>query len=139
MEDLYQINQRIRDLMAFLGFPDNVDGFYKKFLGDGPSERLRLVFKDKNPIKLDFLIEITKNIGERAGHKVNHHWLLTGQGLMFLEEKHTAATNLDEAAVNEQEETLKSLSNSVATLTRANLIHAQTIAQLLSREVVKQG
>lgn len=58
-------------------------------------------------------------------------WLLTGEGDMW-EEKHTAATNTLEAAV-------KSLADSVARLTEANFTANQTIAQLLSREVIKQG
>lgn len=89
------INQRIREIMAFFGFSENVAGFYKKFIAEEenePSEKLRTVFKDLNPIKLDFLLEITGKIGERAGKIVNGHWLLTGEGQMFVEENSTLAT-----------------------------------------------
>lgn len=93
MDSKFLVNQRVRELMAALNFPENVDGFYKKFIGDSSSERLRLVFNDRHPIKIEFLLEIAKNIGEKANKKVNGHWLLTGEGEMFLPEKGTYILN----------------------------------------------
>jgi hypothetical protein len=113
MDDRYPINQRIRELMMFFGYADNVDGFYKRFIADTKedrSERLRAVYKDINGIKLDFVLEITRKIGDKTGKIVNGHWLLTGYGSMFFEENITAATKSDEAAVKvEWEELVKDL------------------------------
>lgn len=65
--------------------------------------------------------------------EINPGWLLKGVGNIRMdEEKHTAATKPIEAAV-------KSLADSIAKLTEANFTANQTIAKLLSGEVVKQG
>jgi hypothetical protein len=87
MPNKLAINQRVRELMAALGYSDNVDGFYKKYFGEGRSEKLRTVVKDLNPIKTDFLVEIADKIAQTDGRKVNGHWLLTGIGEMFISEE----------------------------------------------------
>lgn len=132
----YPINQRVREIMAELGFADNVDGFYKEYIGKGSSERLRTVYKDINLIKLDFLLEIAEKIGKKINKKLDYHWLMTGEGEMFLKEKHTAATNSTEAAV--LIETIKKMSDTIAELTHGNAIANQTISDLMRREMVKQ-
>jgi len=86
MNEKLAVNQRIRELMAALGFPNNVDGFYKKYFGEGRSEKLRTVVKDINPIKTDFLVEIAEKIAQVDGKKIDGHWLLTGDGEIFLPE-----------------------------------------------------
>jgi hypothetical protein len=134
MEEKYAINQRVRDIMSHFKFGDNVDGFYKKYIGEENSERLRLVFKDKFPIKLEFLLEITKNIAEKEDRKVNGHWLLTGEGQMFLDEKGTAATNNEAAAFKKEAEKFRRAAEALA---RVNLINAQTITELTGGEVIE--
>jgi hypothetical protein len=66
---------------------------------------------------------------------INLRFLFTGEGTP-LEEKHTAATNSTEAAVKE---VITSLTATISRLTEANFVANQTIAQLVSREAVKQG
>jgi hypothetical protein len=143
MDAKFLVNQRVRELMTALNFSENVDGFYKKFMGDSSSERLRLVFNDKHPIKIEFLLEIAKNIGEKTGKKVNGHWLLMGDGEMFLDEKGTTATNSNEAALNkrikELEAQLQQALDNNTGLIRANAIHAESFRDFLAGKMVKQG
>jgi hypothetical protein len=102
------VNQRVRELMANLGYTKNVDGFYKTYFGSGRSEKLRTVFNDENLIKTDFLVDIINRIAEKSGRQPNGHWVLTGQGTMYLTEKPTPATkNAD--ADREREELYKDL------------------------------
>lgn len=95
MTDKFTVNQRVRELMAALGFEDNVDGFYKRYFGEGRSERLRTVVKNANPIKTDFLVEIADKVAQVEGKKINGHWLFTGEGEIFFERTDTTQLLLD--------------------------------------------
>jgi len=88
------VNQRVRELIAALGFGDNVEGFHKRYFGEGRSEKLRNVLKDANLIKTDFLVEIAENIARVDDKKVNLNWILTGHGEMFLENGDSVKTQL---------------------------------------------
>jgi hypothetical protein len=79
------VNQRVRELINSLGFGDNVEGFHKRYFGEGRSEKLRNVLKDANLIKTDFLVEIAENIVQIDGKKVNLNYILTGDGELFLQ------------------------------------------------------
>ena len=88
------VNQRVRELITALGFGDNVEGFHKRYFGEGRSEKLRNVLKDANLIKTDFLVEIAENIARVDGKKVNFNWVLTEHGEMFLENSDSVKTQL---------------------------------------------
>lgn len=99
MPDKYAVNQRIKEVMTALG-ETRVDPFYKKRWGkDAVSERLRTIVANETGVKIEFILEFTEKVAEIDGKKINGHWLLTGEGSMFLEEKGTAATNSTEAAL----------------------------------------
>lgn len=72
--------------MERLGYPDNVHGFYKKYFGSGPSEKLRTIFHDFNEAKTEFLVELTEKVVGPEGEKLNGHWLLTGIGEPFFKD-----------------------------------------------------
>ena len=89
---------------------------------------LRRSAKDKTNIGINLIDNFLSKFPE-----VDVTWLITGEAAgMQNDKKHTAATNPIEAAV-------KSLADTVAKLTEANVIANQTIAKLAGREVVKQG
>jgi hypothetical protein len=105
MESRYPVNQRIRDLIRYLGYVKdktdklNVDGFYKKFINpEGSSERLRTVVIDKFEVKTDLLVEIADKTRDRKGQKLNANWLLTGEGEMFLSKNGTPVGNTTDKA-----------------------------------------
>jgi hypothetical protein len=89
MSDKYAVNRRIKAIMKELGEP-KVDPFYKKYWGkDAVSERLRTIVANETGVKTDFIVEFTEKIADADGKKINGHWLLTGEGAMFLDEKST--------------------------------------------------
>jgi hypothetical protein len=89
----YIVNQRVRELMKALGYKgDKLDAhhFGQKVLGEGKrTEVVKNAYRDKNGISAEILRLITTNIVNDKGQKVNGHWLLTGEGSMFLDEKST--------------------------------------------------
>lgn len=103
----YPVNQRVRSLMEAIGFKDEPHKFGVHLLGKGQrTEKVKNVFNDVNGISADMLALITKKIVDSQGHPVNGHWLLTGEGEMFLTEKTTPES---EVVVREREELFKDL------------------------------
>ena len=94
MSTKMSVNQRVRELVTALGFGDNVEGFHKRYFGEGRSEKLRNVLKEANLIKTDFLVEIVENIARIDGKKVNLNWVLIEEGEMFLENGDSVKTQL---------------------------------------------
>lgn len=122
--------QRLMQIISALGYSKNS---FSDLLGYSSNSYIYDYTREDEKFKQPGFEFFQKLVQTKKG--INIDWLLTGEGEAF-NKKGTAATNNDEAAVNE---TLKSLSNSIAALTHANLVQAQTIAQLLPREVVKDG
>lgn len=83
-------------------------------------------FKNGTSMKLDTLDQIVKAYPELKGEIARY----------FAEEAEKKESPESEATLKES---IKKMSESIASLTQANLVNAQTISQLLSREVVKQG
>lgn len=126
MPSVNPVNQRLKDLMEALGYK-KIDPFVKYYFGqDARSERLRSAINGDSGIKTDFLVEITEKIFEVDRKRVNGHWLLSGEGEMFLDENEKAAPKQGAAVGRELEEILKDL-DAFRTLAIQN---AQTILNL---------
>ena len=89
------VNQRVRELIDAMGFGDNIEGFHKRYFGEGRSEKLRNVLKDINLIKTDFLVEIAENIARIDGKRVNLDYILTGNAQLFVEDDDTTKQLID--------------------------------------------
>jgi hypothetical protein len=98
MPDEHPENQRIREILAYYGYSDNVHGFATDKLGWERSDKIRNIVENKTGASTKILTLFTKKLVDKNGAKINGHWLLTGEGPMFLEEKGTAATKNNEAA-----------------------------------------
>lgn len=116
MKPKYAVNERVRELMKALGYKgDKTDPheFGQILLGvKERTEKFKNAYSDKNGISTDLLLLITRKIVNDKGQKVNGHWLLTGEGSMFLDENGTSATNSaagDNKEWNELREDLKVL------------------------------
>jgi hypothetical protein len=135
MDELHPVNQRVVELMAFFGYQDNIHGFVTNVLKEERSDKYRNALKGKYVIKTEVLVDFTNKVVNQNGEPLSGHWLLTGQGTMFLGKKHTDETNNSEPtallkdALAELREQLAFLRVQNTDLTKA----------LLKGEVVKQG
>lgn len=126
------VNQRVRDLIAHFGYSENVHGFAVDLLNWERSDKLRNVVTDKTVASTEMLVEITNSVVSKKGEKPNGHWLLTGEGSMFLGEKTEGS----------EKNLISQYIDQISALTNANLINAETIAnltRLLSAKVTDQG
>lgn len=114
MPDKLSINQRVRELIADLGYADNLEGFHKRYFGgQGRSEKLRNVWKDANLIKTDFLVEIADKIAQLDRKEVNLNWVLSGHGEKYITEDDRATKQL---LIDTQRELLAQLRGKIADL-----------------------
>lgn len=103
MEDpKYPINERIRQLAAELKVPKpHAFGLFLDFVTvtpdgkkEGSTERVRKVFNHENQAGLELIEIIARKVAEKLKRKVNTHWIITGDGPMFLDESYKSDNNL---------------------------------------------
>lgn len=116
----YPVNQRVRAVMEAIGLKAKPHQFGRILLGEGErTDKVKNVYNDVNAASTEILALITTKIVNEKGQRPNGHWLLTGEGEMFLEDNSSTNTR-------ELEEILKDL-DAFRTLAVQN---AQTILNL---------
>jgi hypothetical protein len=100
--------------MAFLGYSEQPHAFATEVLGMDRSDKIQNICNDRNRISTEILVQITTKVVSKDGYKVNGHWLITGEGPMFLGEKPTSGIKTDEPAISEEKKLIATLEKSVA-------------------------
>jgi hypothetical protein len=89
MESKYPENQRVREVMATMGYKDRPHPFAIEVLKLDRSDKIQNIYNDRNRISTELLVMITTKV-VKDNQFVNGHWILTGEGSMFLDDKKTA-------------------------------------------------
>lgn len=76
-----------RDFGRFLGLLDEKETTKGEKKKAGSTERIRKIWEDMNQAGLETILLIATKVAEKKHRKVNTHWIITGDGPTFLDEK----------------------------------------------------